>query len=42
MARPKDLGLEHASRLRVRPRAQSGLSIPEFWAPGGIRGPSRH
>ena len=30
MARPKDLGLEHAWRLRLRRQAASGLSIPEF------------
>jgi hypothetical protein len=30
MARPKDLGLEHAWRLRLRRQATAGLSIPEF------------
>ncbi len=30
MARPKDLGLEHTWRLRLRRQAASGLSIPEF------------
>ncbi len=30
MARPKDLGLEHTWRLRLRRQATSGLSIPEF------------
>jgi hypothetical protein len=30
MPRPKDLGLEHAWRLRLRRQAQSGLSITAF------------
>jgi hypothetical protein len=30
MARPKDLGLEHTWRLRLRRQAVSGLSIREF------------
>ena len=30
MARPKDLGLEHTWRLRLRRQATGGLSIPEF------------
>ena len=30
MARPKDLGLEHTWRLRLRRQATSGLSIGEF------------
>jgi hypothetical protein len=30
MARPKDLGLEHTWRLRLRRQAAGGLSIPEF------------
>ena len=30
MARPKDLGLEHTWRRRLRRQAISGLSIPEF------------
>ncbi len=30
MARPKDLGLEHAWRLRLRRQAASGLSIADF------------
>jgi hypothetical protein len=32
MARPKDLGLEHTWRLRLRRQAASGLSIPDFCA----------
>ena len=30
MARPKDIGLEHTWRLRLRRQATGGLSIPEF------------
>jgi hypothetical protein len=30
MARPKDLGLEHTRRLRLRRQATGGLSIPEL------------
>jgi hypothetical protein len=30
MPRPKDLGLEHAWRLRLRRQATGGLSIPGF------------
>ena len=30
MARPKDLGLEHTWRLRLRRQATGGLSIGEF------------
>ena len=30
MSRPKDLGLEHTWRLRLRRQAPGGLSIPEF------------
>ena len=30
MARPKDLGLEHTWRRRLRRQAACGLSIPEF------------
>ena len=30
MARPKDLGLEHTWRLRLKRQATGGLSIPEF------------
>lgn len=30
MARPKDLGLEHTWRRRLRRQAAGGLSIPEF------------
>ena len=30
MARPKDLGVEHIWRLRLRRQAASGLSIPDF------------
>jgi hypothetical protein len=30
MARPKDLGLEHTWRLRLRRQATGSLSIPEF------------
>lgn len=30
MARPKDLGLEHTWRLRLRRQATGGLSIAEF------------
>ena len=37
MARPKDLGLEHTWRLRLRRQATGGLSIPEFCrARGGL------
>ena len=36
MARPKDLGLEHTWRRRLRRQAASGLSIPEFCARQGV------
>ena len=37
MARPKDIGLEHTWRLRLRRQATGGLSIPEFCrARGGL------
>jgi hypothetical protein len=36
MARPKDIGLEHAWRLRLRRRATGGLSIPEFCEREGV------
>ena len=36
MARPKDLGLEHTWRLRLRRQATSGLSIPEFCRREGV------
>ena len=36
MARPKDLGLEHTWRLRLRRQARSGLSIGEFCEREGI------
>ena len=36
MARPKDLGLEHTWRRRLRRQAISGLSIPEFCAREGV------
>jgi hypothetical protein len=36
MARPKDIGLEHAWRLRLRRQAASGLSIPEFCSREGV------
>src|SRR5262249_57169783 len=36
MARPKDLGLEHIWRLRLRRQATSGLSIPEFCEREGV------
>ncbi len=36
MARPKDLGLEHTWRLRLRRQATGGLSIPEFCEREGV------
>jgi hypothetical protein len=36
MARPKDLGLEHTWRLRLRRHAASGRSIPDFCAREGV------
>ena len=36
MARPKDLGLEHTWRRRLRRQATSGLSIPAFCAREGV------
>jgi hypothetical protein len=36
MARPKDLGLERAWRLRLRRQATTGLSIPEFCRREGV------
>jgi hypothetical protein len=36
MARPKDLGLEHTWRRRLRRQAARGLSIPEFCARQGV------
>ena len=36
MARPKDLGLEHTWRRRLRRQAASGLAIPEFCARQGV------
>jgi hypothetical protein len=36
MARPKDLGLEHTWRRRLRRQAISGLSIPEFCSREGV------
>ena len=36
MARPKDLGLEHTWRLRLRRHAASGRSIPDFCAHEGV------
>jgi hypothetical protein len=36
MARPKDLGLEHTWRLRLRRQVASGLSIPEFCLREGV------
>jgi hypothetical protein len=36
MARPKDLGLEHTWRLRLRRQATSGLSIPGFCEREGV------
>jgi hypothetical protein len=36
MARPKDLNLAHAWRLRLRRQFASGLSIPEFCAREGV------
>jgi hypothetical protein len=36
MARPKDLGLEHTWRRRLRRQAVSGLSIPEFCSREGV------
>ena len=36
MARPKDLGLEHNWRLRLRRQASSGLSIPAFCKREGV------
>lgn len=36
MARPKDLGLEHTWRLRLRRQAAGGLSIPEFCEREGV------
>jgi hypothetical protein len=36
MARPKDLGLEHSWRLRLRRQATGGLSIPEFCRREGV------
>jgi hypothetical protein len=36
MARPKDIGLEHAWRLRLRRQATGGLSIPEFCSREGV------
>src|SRR5262245_24146116 len=36
MARPKDLGLEHTWRLRLRRQATSGLSILDFCRREGV------
>ena len=36
MARPKDLGLEHTWRLRLRRQAAGGRSIPDFRAREGV------
>jgi hypothetical protein len=36
MARPKDLGLEHTRRLRLRRQAASGLSIPDVCSREGV------
>ena len=36
MARPKDLGLEHTWRRRLRRQASGGLSIPEFCRREGV------
>ena len=36
MARPKDLGLEHTWRLRLRRQATSDLSIPDFCRREGV------
>jgi hypothetical protein len=36
MARPKDLGLEHTWRLRLRRQATGGLSIPDFCDREGV------
>jgi hypothetical protein len=36
MPRPKDLGLEHAWRLRLRRQATRGLPIPEFCRREGV------
>ena len=36
MARPKDLGLEHTWRLRLKRQATGGLSIPEFCEREGV------
>src|SRR5271170_4324430 len=36
MARPKDLGLEHTWRLRLRRQATSSLSIPDFCRREGV------
>lgn len=36
MARPKDLGLEHTWRLRLRRQATGGLSIPVFCEREGV------
>jgi hypothetical protein len=36
MARPKDLGLEHTWRVRLRRQAASGLPIAEFCSREGI------
>ena len=36
MARPRDLGLEHTWRLRLRRQATGGLSIPEFCEREGV------
>jgi hypothetical protein len=36
MARPKDLGLEHTWRRRLRRQVASGLSIPAFCAREGV------
>jgi hypothetical protein len=39
MARPRDLGLEHTWRLRLRRQAASGLSISPFCSrEGGLLG----
>jgi hypothetical protein len=39
MARPKDLGLEHTWRLRLRRQVAGGLSIPEFCRREGVSPP---
>jgi hypothetical protein len=36
MARPKDLGIEHTWRLRLRRQAASGLSVAAFCAREGV------